>query len=119
MNIKNSPKKIDSWIKAIVIIYYIYFGISILTLIEGILTGNLTLIAFGIIFGMISFFVARGLSKKKEWARITIIILASLELLGHIYSILNGNSWHLFGVALNGFIWSYLLLNKKVIKQFI
>ena len=76
------------------------------------------LIVVGIIMigmAVLSFFVARGLWKGKNWARIVAIIFAVLGLIGAIMGIVQGSiSSNIVSLIVNGVIGGYLLFSKGV-----
>jgi hypothetical protein len=132
-------KEVPVLVKAISILYYISAGFGVLFAIFlfagsaflGTLFPFLTTIsAMGYIlvilcaimvlaFSVLSFFVGRGLSKAKNWARILAIVFAGLGILGVLGSLFSGFSFSsIVQLAVHGAIGGYLLFNKEVIKTF-
>ena len=58
--------------------------------------------------GVLYFFIARGLWKGKNWARIVVIIFSSLGVLNGLYSLVHFSIFGLIGLAVNAFIVYYL-----------
>jgi hypothetical protein len=81
---------------------------------------------FCIGFAVFHFFLAKGLWKLKNWARITLIVFSSLGaltafgwlLLYSFISNLPGIAGSLVSVLLNGLVFLYLLRNEEVKKAF-
>jgi hypothetical protein len=75
------------------------------------------LIVMGIVFlgfAILDFFLARGLWKGQNWARIFFLILLSLSALGSLISILGGEFSDIIGLVISGFLIWYLGFNKEV-----
>jgi uncharacterized BrkB/YihY/UPF0761 family membrane protein len=73
-----------------------------------------------LLFGLFAFFIARGLWKGKNWARITAIVLAALGIISNLSSItLSTIIGDLINAAISALIGGYLLLNKEVKKAFL
>lgn len=71
-------------------------------------------------FALLVFFIARGLWKGKNWARIIAIILACLAIAYAIWVISVGQIFMGgFTIIINGLIAGYLLFNKNVREAFI
>lgn len=80
-------------------------------------------IVLGIIslgFGVLAFFVGRGLWKLQPWARIVAIIFICLGIIESLISmVIQGDiSSNIIGLIINVIIGSYLLFNKKVKEAF-
>ncbi|MEK6877999.1 MAG: hypothetical protein AABY22_00245 [Nanoarchaeota archaeon] len=73
---------------------------------------------FFIILGVVSFFIARGLWKLQNWARITEAVLCAFGLIIVLISLISGNFLSIFSLAINGLIFWYLIFNKNVLKAF-
>jgi hypothetical protein len=83
------------------------FDISIFSLLGSI--GGILMIALGVLI----FYVARGLYFGKNWARIFVIVLASLAIISSIFSMIGGEvSNNIFSLIVNILIVCYLLSNK-------
>lgn len=67
-----------------------------------------------IAFSVLSFFIARGLWKIQNWARIVAGIFAIIGALGSISSIIQGQFGSIVTLAIEGFIVYYLFINKEV-----
>ena len=69
---------------------------------------------------VLTFFVARGLWKLQNWARITAIVFAALGILQNISfrPMMGGFSGNILGLAISGLIGGYLLFSKEVKKAF-
>jgi uncharacterized membrane protein HdeD (DUF308 family) len=83
--------------------------------------GILMLIGGIILIGLsvLSFFVARGLWKGKNWARIVSIIFAGIGVIFSIIAMTQGNILNnLFNLAINLVIGGYLLFSSSVKKAF-
>jgi len=63
-------------------------------------------------FGVLAFFVGRGLWHGKSWARMTAIILAVLGLVSALFS------FAIFNIIIDGLIAWYLLFSKEVKRVF-
>ncbi len=79
------------------------FGVSFFIVIGIILMG----------FGVLSFFIARGLWKAKNWARIAAIILACVGIFITLTYIVMGDI-EIIPILFNGIVGGYLLFNKNV-----
>jgi len=128
-------KKIPLGIKIIAVIYYIatvfYLGIALISFFKSgliskipdfatIITPRISIL-FGITFlllSILSFFIARGLFKFQKWARIVLIIFSVVNIIGGIFSIIEGNLTSSINLVFNLVIASYLLFNKKVKSAF-
>jgi uncharacterized membrane protein (DUF2068 family) len=72
-----------------------------------------------IAFGVLSFFVARGLWKGSNWARIVTIIFSALGVLFAVIGMFKtGVTSNLFSFIVNGVIGYYLLFSRNVKKAF-
>ena len=65
-------------------------------------------------FAVLSFFIARGLWKGKNWTRILTIIFAILGILSTIVSLFSGRFSSIIQLAIYGWIAYYLIANKEV-----
>ena len=134
-----SDKKVPTIVKIISVLYYISAGFGILfaiflfigTAFLGTLFPFLTAIsAWGyglvifaailvLVFTVLSFLVARGLWKLKNWARIVAIVFAGLGILGVLGSFATGfDISSLIQLAIHGAIGGYLLFSKEAKKAF-
>jgi len=132
-------KTVPTGVKIISVFYYIsaalgvLFGImfiigagllgSMLSQIPmlGFLGSGLFIIGGIIMIGMsvLSFFIARGLWKARQWARIVTIIFACLGLLTAILlTIQMGIASNIVGLVLNAAIGGYLVFSSKVKEAF-
>jgi len=132
-------KEVPILVKVISILYYISAGLGVLfaiflfvgfgflsTLMPFLTTisavGYILVIFCAIMvlaFSILSFFIARGLSKAKNWARMLAIVFACLGILGVLSSLFSGFSFALIvQLAVHGAMGGYLLFNKEVIKAF-
>jgi|SRR3989344_149147 len=72
-----------------------------------------------IVFGILGFFIGRGLWKGRNWARIVAIIFACLGILIAIISMIQGSIIsNIFSLVINGIIGGYLLFSSKVKEAF-
>jgi len=71
-----------------------------------------------IICSIITFFIARGLWKLKNWARITVIVLSVLMAVSAFFSILQGDLSQLFGLTVNVIVAAYLVFSEDVKRAF-
>lgn len=127
-------KEIPIGVKIISILYYISAGFGVLFAIFlfagfGFLSTLMpfltTISAIGYIlvifcaimalaFSVLSFFVARGLSKAKNWARMTAIVFAGLGVLGGLSSFASGFNFSMvIELVIQAAIGGYLLFNKE------
>jgi len=92
-----------------------YFGGEIL---GSFLVGTFIIIAaiLVIVYGIFTFIVALNLWKHKNWARIVMIVIAALGLLGSIPSIIAGVG--IVPLVINGGIIYLLAINKDIVKLF-
>lgn len=67
-----------------------------------------------LLFGVFEIFIARGLWKGQNWARIVTIIFGFLGSISGLVSMMQGNWGSLLGLAFNLAIALYLLLNDEV-----
>lgn len=73
---------------------------------------------FMILFSIISFILAYFLLKKNNWARIAIIGISILMIIGGIISIIEGSYLSIANLLFNLLIVLYLIMNKKVKESF-
>ncbi len=129
-------KEIPTGVKAISIVYYVFAALLVLSAIglfvgSGIITsildsipilsimgalGSGLLIFAGVtclIFGVLEFFIGRGLWTAKNWARVLVIIFSCIGVLIGITSITSG-FFAIVGLAISGLIGGYLIFSKKV-----
>ncbi len=132
-------KEIPIGVKIISVLYYICTGLGILFTIFlfagiaflGSLFPFLTAISawgYGLVIlsailvlacSVLSFFVARGLWKLKNWARIVAIVFAGLGILGVLGSLFSGFNFSLIvQLLVHGAIGGYLLFAKEAQKAF-
>jgi len=71
-----------------------------------------------IVIGLLELFVAIGLWKHKNWARIVAVVLAMLGILGGIGSLIASPGMGIVNIVLNGAIFYLLALNKDIRKLF-
>ena len=127
---------VPTLVKVISVLYYIgaalsiimalvmFFGAGAIDSIPGMdamggLTGIFSglMIVLGVImigFAVLAFFIARGLWKGRNWARIVAIILAILGVLSAIISLVQGSWSNIIGLIIHGAIGGYLLFSKDV-----
>lgn len=72
-----------------------------------------------ILLAVLSFFIARGLWKGKQWARIIVIIFAILGFISAIISLLKLDFSVIGSLVINGLIGGYLLFSENVKKAFV
>jgi hypothetical protein len=132
-------KSVPTLVKVISVLYYIGAAFSVLfavllfvgagsigaLLSEVPLLGSIGagfFIVLGIIFialAVLDFFIARGLWKGKNWARIVAVIFAVLGVLMAIFGMVGGAiGSNLFSLIINGLIGYYLLFTKQVKEAF-
>ncbi len=126
-----NAKAMPTGVKVISVLYYIgaaidvllgiifFFGadaISALQFFNNILkTGLFTLFGiFFIAFGILSFFIGRGLWKGQNWARMAAIVLVGLSAVFALVSIVANFPGRIFVLILDGIIGGYLLFSKDV-----
>ncbi|MDP1695946.1 MAG: hypothetical protein Q8L29_03465 [archaeon] len=73
---------------------------------------------FLIIVGLIAYFIAKGMWRGQEWARITQIILSIIFGFSALTSVMKGMWSNIFGLAINFAIAGYLLFNKRAKRFF-
>jgi hypothetical protein len=71
-----------------------------------------------LLWGILSFIIARGLGKRKNWARITGAILLIIGLIFPLISIVTGSFRGYIGLIIDGVFIYYLLFNKEVRFEF-
>ena len=138
MNIKQAPtgvksKHVPTGVKVISVLYYIGAVLGVLagiflilgagmlgSLVEQIplagLFGGL-FVVFGIVmigFGVLGFFVGRGLWNGDAWARIVAIIFAGISVLFALISLIAGDFSSIFSLVVNGLIGYYLWFSNEV-----
>ncbi|QQG38898.1 MAG: hypothetical protein HYS32_00320 [Candidatus Woesearchaeota archaeon] len=69
--------------------------------------------AFLLVFAVLYFFIARGLWKGRNWARIVAIILAVIGVFNGFFAVFSGNFVSLIPLAINAAIGYYLGLSKE------
>lgn len=132
-------KEIPIGVKIISILYYISMGFGILFAIFlfvgsaflGTLMPFLTAISawgYGLVifcaimvlaFSVLSFFIAKGLGNAKNWARMLVIVLSAISVLGLLSTLFTNFSFgSLVSLLVQGAIGAYLLLDKEVKKAF-
>ncbi len=132
-------KEVPTGVKIISILYYIsavlgvlltiflFAGIAFLSTLFPFLTAisawGYGLVIFSAIlalgFSALSFFIARGLWKLKNWARMLAIVFAGLGVLGGLYSLFSGFSFSMvIELAVQAAIGGYLLFAKEAKRAF-
>ena len=80
--------------------------------------GSSLFIVVGIVFillGILQFFIARGLWKGRNWARVLVIIFSVIAILLGIYVIIQGSIMNgIINLVFSGIIGGYLLFSRKV-----
>ncbi len=129
---------IPALVKILSILYYIGSVISVFAGLALILGGGLISSMFssipllstlgsglfvvaGIIiiaFGLLYFFIGRGLWKGQKWSRVIVIIFECIAVLGSIFSITTSVIWGTILAVINGLIGGYLLFSKNVKQAF-
>ena len=137
MENKKLSKDIPIGLKIISILYYLFAGILVLVIFglfialrfyrvdgEGLTDFvRILLIFVSVPFTILFFFVARNLSKGREWARIVAIILSILFIINVFLSIIRNPLsilpvlTQILCILINGFIAIYLLFSRKA-KEF-
>jgi hypothetical protein len=123
-----SDKKIPTGVKVLSIIHYIgaglyalialmtIVGMGMITLILPMLAGFgflITILLIGL--AVLSFFIAKGLGKGKNWARILVIIFSGLGIILGIIQMIGGDIFNsILTIIVEGIVGGYLLLNKQV-----
>lgn len=82
--------------------------------------GGVVFIVISVVFvgiGIFFFFVARGLWRLKNWARILTIVLQALSIIYYLYTIIIGAGGY-FSLIVSAVIVAYLLFSKKVNEAF-
>jgi hypothetical protein len=139
LNLKNKTKKdgvkTPTGIKIISVVYYLsavlYLAIAVISLFFpdiifkipdfNEITNSSASIIIGVIFILLTIFsitVATGIRKLKSWARIAIIIFCSLNIIGGIFSVVEGSYLSLINLIFNLLIASYLIFSKKIRESF-
>ena len=77
------------------------------------------IIIAGLLMAVLDFFVARGLWKGQNWARIVAIVFSALGLIGAIVSLVQGSIGSgIISLVIDGVIGGYLLFAKEVKRFF-
>ncbi len=137
--IVSEGKQIPAGVKVISVFYYIS---AVLGILSGILflvatklmgpiisqvpvigtLGSMLFIVGGVVmlfFGILNFFVGRGLWKGKNWARIFVIIFAVLGIIVAVYLVIKGSFVQgISDLLVSGLIAGYLLFSSKVKEAF-
>lgn len=133
-----NKKEVPTGVKIISVLYYIgaavcvllgialiagggLFGSMLDEVLGGFLGGIIIVVGiFAIALGVLNFFVAKGLWKGKNWARIVVIIFSILGAVSAINSLFRAGNMvgDLFSLAIDVVIGGYLLLNEEVKKVF-
>ncbi len=135
--VKKVEKGIPTGVKVISILTYIGFALLLLAGIAFIVGGSFAetllpdlaeagIVKAGavfigivlILFAVLNFFIARGLWKGHNWARITTVIFLALAFIGDLMSLIGGNFSSIIALIIYGLIGYYLLFNKDVKKAF-
>ncbi len=74
--------------------------------------------AFLLILGAVCIWVDISLMKQKNWARIVVIILSALGVLGAVGSLVMGDVFAIFSLAINAFIIWFYAFNPTVKQLF-
>jgi len=132
-------KEIPIGVKIISILYYIsagfavlfaiflFVGFAFLSTLMPFLTaisawGYILVVFCAIIvlaFSVLSFFIAKGLWKAKNWARMLVIVFSAMSVLGLLTSLFTNFSFgSLVSVAVQGAVGGYLLFAKEVKEAF-
>ncbi|MDD5700302.1 MAG: hypothetical protein PHH00_03905 [Candidatus Nanoarchaeia archaeon] len=137
---KREDRKIPLGVKVIsVIVYigsalllfdalvYVFYGITGESLSSEVSASKAVLFIASAIFvalAVLAFFVARGLWKGKNWARIVVVVFSILEIVMIIAAFFYGNLTasdnvlNLLSLVANGLIGGYLIFNKNAKKVF-
>jgi len=70
------------------------------------------------VMGVLEYYVGRDLMKRRNWARITAIIILLLGLIKSITLLISGNFVSIIGIILYGIASWYLLFHKNIRKIF-
>lgn len=82
---------------------------------------GILLLLFGIIIvgvGILDFFIAKGLIRKKRWTRTIVVIFSALGFLSSLVYLIGGDWSQVFGLIVSGLIGWYLIFNQSVKKFF-
>ena len=132
---KQVSKQVPVIVKIISILYYIGAVTSVIVGIllmvgggmlgnylenYGALFGGLAIVGgiLMIVFGVVGFFIGRGLWKAKQWARIVVIILSALGVISAIVSLAQGATSSIVSLLISGAIGGYLWFAKEAKKTF-
>ena len=121
-----AKKEMPTGVKLIAVLYYVSAAVGVLLGILFLAAGGLLgstipfLAALGVVggiiflaFGIVSFFIGRGLWQGKDWARIIAIVFAAIGLLSSLLTIAGSLVGGLIGLILHGAIIWYLMFNKE------
>lgn len=101
------------------IINELNIAVGNIDLAAGAMTGVIFLIAiFMLAIAVFVFFVARGLWKGRNWARITEIIIVAIGFINALMALFQGDYNSILGLAINGLIGGYLLFNSDAKRAF-
>jgi drug/metabolite transporter (DMT)-like permease len=132
---KQVSKQVPVIVKIISILYYIGAVTSVIVGIllivgggmlgnylenYGALFGGLAIVGgiLMVVFGVVGFFIGRGLWKAKQWARIVVIILSALGVISAIVSLAQGATSSIVSLLISGAIGGYLWFAKEAKKTF-
>ncbi len=71
-----------------------------------------------LIFGILNFFIGRGLWKTKNWARVLVIIFSCIGVIIGLTSLARLSFGGIVQLVISGFIGGYLIFSKEVKKAF-
>ena len=129
-------KQVPGLVKAISVLYYIGVGVILLMGLLLLIAAGSIMALFAVFGGQINnlvmviiqvvilglavfqFFLARGLWRGQNWARMFVIVLSILGVIGGIVAIVLGNFTAVTAVLLEGALAGYLLFSKKVKEAF-
>jgi len=100
----------------------LWYGLSGQTIdVDGLTSG--AVIVGGVVFialSILSFYIARGLWKGQNWARVTEAVLGIVAIVSGVMNAFQNVDLvsNIIGIVLNGVIVGYLLLNENVKKAF-
>jgi glucan phosphoethanolaminetransferase (alkaline phosphatase superfamily) len=78
----------------------------------------LTLGILFLVLSLLSLIIAIALLKRKNWARVFVIIFSFILIIGGVFSLIEGNYISSINLLINLIIAAYLLFSKKVKRYF-
>ncbi len=128
VRLKRQDEELPFFVKVISTLYYIGAVLSFFYAVMALIAGAF-ISAFGTVItiiaavaltglGILNIFIGRGLRARKNWARITAIVLAVISVLSGFVNVFKGQWIAIVTIMIGGIIAGYLLFSTEAKKTF-